>query len=204
MQPPSPVVQQSPNQYDFIVNYGKSQSNNWLVNAPLKTRLLVAGVGAVILLLIVWVGIALLTGSGNTDVSNVVILAEEQTELSRISQDPVANATQESTQNLAVTIQLSLSSDQQAFVSYLTGFGAAPSPQVLATKQNKQTDAQLAAAKTAGTYDQTYISVAQQELTSYAKGLKQAYNASTDAKGRQLLNSAYEHAQLLLDMVNQT
>lgn len=205
MQPPTqgPLFPQRPNQYDFIVSSGKNQSNSWLVTASLKTRITVVVVGLVILLLIGWIGIALLNNSSNSNLQNIVILVEEQNELARISQDPITNAAQETTQNFAVTTRLSLMSDQQAFLSYLSSYSVKPSDQVLSARQSAQTDTSLTAAKANGTYDQTYVSIAQKQLNTYASGLKQAYTDASSAQEKQLLNNAYNHAQLLIKLAQQ-
>lgn len=202
-QQPAPTVSGPSGQYDFIVNAGKGSSNNWLVTAPLKTRIIVVAVGGLILLLILWIGIALLTSSAGGNVQNFTTLVQEQTELMRISQDPVNNATLQPTQNFAETTELSVTSDQQAFLAHLKALGSEPSKQILAAKQSSASDAQLAAAKQAGTYDQTYVAITQKSLTTYATGLQQAFQSTSNPKERQLLKSAYQHAQLLIALSKQ-
>lgn len=189
--------------YDFIMNADKNQSNSWLVNAPLKTRILIVSVGGLILLLLIWIGIALFTGGGSSNVQNFTALTQEQAELVRLSQDPSNHATLSSTQNFAETTQLSLASDQQIFITYLKALGAAPSEQVLAARRSAQSDRQLAAAKQSGTYDQAYLSITQKGLDTYATGIKRAFEATSNPHERQLLKSAYQHAELLITLSKQ-
>lgn len=205
MQPqqPTPTVSGPSGQYDFIVNSGKGSSNNWLVSAPLKTRIIVVAVGGLVLLLILWIGIALLTASASGNVQNFTALAQEQAELMRVSLDPVNHATLEPTQNFAQTTELSITSDQQIFLAYLKALGSEPSKQVLAARRDSTSDSQLAAAKQAGTYDQTYMTITQKSLTTYAAGLKRTYDATSSPKERLLLKSAYQHAQLLIALSKQ-
>lgn len=205
MQPqqPAPTVSGPSGQYDFIVNAGKGPSNNWLVTAPLKTRVIVVAVGGLVLLLILWIGFALLTASASGSVQNFTTLAQEQTELMRISQDPAHNATLEPTQSFAQTTELSVTSDRRVFLAYLKELGSDPTTQVLAAQHSSTSDAQLAAAKQAGTYDQTYVTITLKELTTYAGGLKRAFDATSNPKERQLLRNAYQHAQLLITLSKQ-
>lgn len=202
MQPqqPTPSVSGPSGQYDFIVNAGKGSSNSWLVTAPLKTRIIMVSVGGLILLLILWIGIALLTTSASSNVQNFTTLTQEQAELIRVSLDPVNNATLEPTQNLAQTTELSMASDQQAFLAYLKALGSEPSKQILAARHSSASDSQLAAAKQAGTYDQTYVAITQKDLTTYADSLKRAFDATSNLKERRLLHDAYQHALLLITL----
>jgi hypothetical protein len=202
MPPQQPGV--SPNgQYDFIVNpTGYRQTSNWLLQAPLKTRLLVFGGGVFGLLLIIWIFIALLSAGGNANVQNLTTLAQEQAELARISFAATQNATSGTAKNLASTVRLSIDSDEQLFVQYLGNLNAAPSSDTLAQGANPQTDVQLTNAQTSGTYDQTYTTIVTQQLTTYASDLKKTFNSMSDANERQLLSGAYQHAQLLLTLAD--
>ena len=189
---------QQSNQYDFIVSYNGHHAGSWLLRASLKTRIMVVGGGLIVLLLLGWIFVALLTAGSNAGVQNLTALTEEQTELARISLDPTLRADQATTQNFASTTRLSLMSDEQAFVDYLTSVNATPSADTLALGRNGATDTQLQNARASGTYDQTYISIARTQLQTYAGNLQRAFNATSNRSERQLLSSAYAHAQLLL------
>lgn len=195
--PPSP-----PGQYDFIVNYNHRPGANWLLQASMKTRIMIFAGGLLVLVLVAWIFIALLTASGNASAQNLTALAAEQAELARISQDPAQNATTEATQDLASTLRLSLLTDEQTFVGYLNSVNAGPSADTLAQDLNHQTDAQLTSAKSSGTFDQTYASIAQQQLASYSSNLKHTFDSTSNATERQLLNTAYTHAQLLIALAS--
>lgn len=186
------------NQYDFIVNYNHRPANDWLLHAPLKTRIMVVGGGLLALILIAWIFIALLSATTGGSVQSFTALAQEQAELARISNDPSRNAQSEPALNFASTTRLSLLSDELSFVGYLTSLNAAPSSDSLAKDRNPQTDATLQSAQNSGTYDQMYTAVAQQQLTTYIANLKHAYSATSNLSERQLISDAYSHAQLLL------
>ena len=78
-----------------------------------------------------------------------------------------------------------------------------PSSSILQATRDPKTDATLKSAQGNGNYDQTYISITQSELASYEHNLKQAFAATKIIKERQLLEGAYQQAQLLVQQSNQ-
>ena len=58
--------------------------------------------------------------------------------------------------------------------------------------------AQLSAASAAGTYDATLQLVIKNLLVDYRSTLKQAYDTTSSARGRELLQKEYDGATLLL------
>lgn len=206
-QTPPPSMPAAPNngQYDFITNYGANNSGGlFSPNAPMKTRLLVVGGGAGLLLVLALLFFALLSRPAGLSASTFISIMQEQTELARISQLPAQNATAQPTQNFAATAQLSLLSERSVFVAYLQAHGSSVTIKTLQLSKNLKTDQTLQAAQTSGTYDQTYLSIAQAQLTTYEHSLKQAFDASKSTSQRQLLNDAFVQAQLLLAQSKQT
>lgn len=194
-----------PEPYDFIRNYGTNKQRVPLLSGTsLKNRILIVVGGVMVLLLLVWVFAAIVSRASNASAAALIALAQRQTELARISQQPVQRATAAATQTFAVTTQLSLLTDQQTFVSFLSHHGISVSAKTLQATANAQTDAALQTAQTAGTYDQTYISIAQSELTSYEQALKQTYTSAKNLSERQLLSQAYDNAKLLSQQSSQT
>jgi len=186
------------NQYDFIVNYNHRPGNNWLLQSSMKTRIIIFSGGLLALLLIGWIFIALLSASSGSSAQSLTALAQEQAELARVASSASQNTNSGTTLNLASTVRLSMLSDEQVFVHYLGSINANPSSDTLAQGTNTQTDTQLSNAKTNGTYDQTYATITDQELTTYVNDLKKAFNATSNTNERQILSSAYQNAQLLL------
>ena len=170
----------------------------------MKTRIIVFVGGLFVLGLVAWIFIALLSSGNNGSIQNLTALAQEQAEIARISKLPSQNAGTETTQDLASTIRLSLASDEHTFITYLGRLNAAPSSDTLARGMNQQTDATLQAAQDNGTYDQTYISIAEQKLATYSADVKRAFNATSNPAERQLLNDSYANAQLLLALSQKT
>ena len=202
-----PPSQTGPEQYDFIVNYGKQKQPNRLVainNSSFKSRLLLTGGGGLLLLILAWIVIALISGSSQNSSAPLVGIAQQQNELARISLEADQNASAQPTQIFAITTNLSLESEQRAVLAYLHSFGSTPSSSVLQASLNAKTDSVLKAAQITGTYDQTYISIAQSELTSYENALQQAFVSTKNLQEKQLLSTAFTQARLLMQQSSQT
>ena len=202
---PIPTGPQDTSQFDFIM--GSSQKHPTVGGgggSSTKTRIALVVGGFVVLAVLIWVFISVLTKPTGTNTATLLSIAQEQTELARISQQPASTATQQATQNFAETAYLSLLTDQTQFVNYISTHGAPkPSTKTLSATKNAQTDTALQNAQTNGTYDSTYISTAQSQLAAYKQALSQAYAASKSTSERQLLKNAYDNAGLLVTMSSQ-
>ena len=199
--------QAGPEQYDFIVNYDKNNQPKRLIsvnNSSLKARLLIAGGGGLLLIIFIWVFIALLSNASNSPTAPLIGIAQAQNELARISLEAVQNASTQPPKTFAIPTNLSLLSEQQAMLAYLHGLGSNPDGTVLLATKNTNSDASLKIAKTNGNYDQTYISIAQLELSAYEHTLQQAFANTKNIKEQQLLSTAYTQAQLLMQQSSQT
>jgi hypothetical protein len=208
LQPDNLAPQAPPtNQYDFIVNAGKRGPVTILPsvnNSSLKTRLLVAGAGALVLIVLFWVFIALISSSSSSSTAPLISLAQQQNEIARVSTESAQDAVLPTTQTFAITTSLSLLSEQRAFLAYLRSLGSVPASSILQATRNSKTDATLKSALSNGNYDQAYIAITQSELASYEHNLKQVFADTKVVKERQLLQVAYQQAQLLVQQGNQT
>jgi hypothetical protein len=164
----------------------------------------VAGTGGLVLVVLFWVFIALISGSSKSNTTSLVALAQQQNEIARVSAESAQNAVLQPTQTFAITTSLSLLSEQRAFLAYLRSLGSVPTSSILQAAHNSKTDAALKLAQTNNNYDQTYIALTQSELTSYEYNLKQTLAGTKIIKARQLLETAYQQAQLLIQQSNQT
>jgi hypothetical protein len=167
-----------------------------------KMRLLLAAAGGLMLLIIAVVFISILSSTSSGDTTTLVAIAQQQTELARISQQPAMRATKHSTENFAATAQLSLSSERQILLSFLQKNGVKPDKKTLSGTQNTRTDTALQTAQTNGTYDTAYVSIMQSGLNSYEQKLRQTFANAKSASEKQLLSNAYTHAQLLVEQSN--
>jgi len=207
-QPYGPTPPQAgPEQYDFIVNYDKQKQPKRLVNvnnSSLKNRLLVALGGGLLLILVAWILIALLSNSSQSPTAPLISIAQQQNELARVSLEAVQNASTQPTKNFAMTANLSLQSEQQTLLAFLHNLGSNPTSSVLQATLNTKTDSTLKAALNTGAYDQTYVSIARLELSSYEYALQQAFASTKNLQEKQLLSTIYTQAQLLMQQSSQT
>lgn len=205
--PSAPPAPSAPNNgpYDFITNYGvKKTGGLFSPNASMKTRIMVVAGGGGLILVLALLFFALISSPTGVSASTFTTIMQQQTELARISQLSARDATAQPTQNFAATARLSLLSERTAFTTYVQAHGGTVDAKTLQLTRSLKTDQELQAAKTSGTYDQTYITIAQTQLTAYEQSLKQAFNATKSTSQRQLLNDAYMQAQLLLAQSKQT
>jgi hypothetical protein len=201
MQPQqAPLPQQ--HDYEFIVNPGARPKRTplSLPGGSLLKRVLVA-CGALFGLIVLIIIIKGLLGGG-TDFTSFITVAQDQQELIHLS----TNATQQqgldtTSQNFAITAQLSLTSAQAQLLTYLKGNHQAVSAKVLNAKVSASLDSQLTTAASNSTYDSTFQQIMQNQLASYQQALSGAYKTAGPV-GKKLLSSDYNDAQLLLKQIN--
>jgi hypothetical protein len=193
-----------PEQYDFILNSGSGKkSGGRLTGASSASRVLIVVGGLLVLLLVAWVFLSFVTRSPKANTAALLAIAQKQTELARISQQPADTATQEPTRDFARTTQLSLLTEQLTFTAYLQKHSSKVSNALLLATKNTKTDDALKQAQINGNYDQVYISTAQSQLASYEHALSQAITSAKLKSEKQLLQKAYAEAQLLTELSKQ-
>lgn len=203
-QPDQPNLAPPDTPYDFIVNKEQSKSiiNPLKFSLP-KNRLIIAISGGLILLILIIIFVVILSNLTTPSTAQLVSIVQEQNELAQISATPAQSATSQSTQTFAITTNLSMLSQQQLFLAFLHQLGSNPSSSILTGLNNPKVNADLAAAQTDGTYDQTYISIAQSDLTNYQSSLKQAAASTKNLQEQKILQTAYNQAQLLIQQSQQ-
>lgn len=200
---PNPDFSQPQGQpYDFIMNPQKPPKKSFFggSTSPL-IRVAIILVSILLLLLLLIILKNALAGKPKLD--SYVTVAQDQQELIHLA----TNASQQqdlstNNHNLAATAQLSLASGQSQVLKYLSSNRFKVSAKTLALKVSANTDQQLASAEAAGTYNQTFQSIMQSQLNSYANDMKLAYQQNSGKNGRALLNNQYNQAVLLLQQTN--
>jgi len=191
--------------YEFILNPQQAPKSNGLVGilrggSILKLVGLIGG--AAIVLIIVIVALSSLLGGGK-DYSTLVVVAEDQAELIRIATLGTSSATGQSTQNVAYNAKLSLTSNQQQLLAYLSSNGKKVSVKQLALKQNAGSTTTLKNAIATSTFDSAFNDVMKTDLTTYMKDLSTAYKTNPGPKGKVLLSKTYNQAELLQAQLTQ-
>lgn len=200
---------QAPNQggnpYDFILSPAKPPKKSFTLGggSPIKLLILVAG-GVFLLMIVTVIVLNMLSGGTNANKADLTALAQTQNELSRVSQAATTDATQQTTKNLAITIELTMDTEQKRTVNYLSSKGTKISAKDLKLKQNATTDQQLASAKSTSTYDLTYAQIMQTQLTNYSNSLKALYDKTKSKTEQSILSDFYTQTQLLISQIPYT
>lgn len=160
--------------------------------------------GGIFLLLVIFTTVKNAFNSSGSNASALLTVAEDQEEISHLANKAAGQqGITIQTLNSAVTTEASMNSDQFQLLTYYKKSGLKKfNTTLISTKVSKTTDAQLLAAGTSGLYDQTYQTVMQSQLSTYALNLKQAYRLTSGSKGRKLLAAETMNAQLLLLQLN--
>lgn len=192
--------QQNQNQpnFDFIMNPNQPSAKKSILPAGNSTGqriAFVAIIGAVLVgLLLV---IMLVLGSGGDNKQNYLKIAQEQTEIARVS--ALANgSTDQSLKNFAINTGATVMSDQKKLLATLGENGIAFDEKELILGQNAETDQTLATAKAAANFDAVLRSTLVAQLTDYQATTKTAFEKSGNADVKNQLTQIYTNTKLLL------
>ena len=193
------------NPYEFILNPAKPPKkktfglggNNLLKVAVI---IIVTAIGVMILLTVLLNALA----PKKLSADELKSVAQSQAELLRVAGQATASSVQQNTKNLATTIELTMSTQEHQTIALLKANGVKMGAKELALKQDATSDQKLAAAKTTSTYDQTYITIAQASLTSYANYLKQLTTKTNSQSERDRMSEYNRQVQLLISQIPYT
>lgn len=199
--PPQTPPPPTPN-YDFFMNPAPPPKRSLIpTGSSLKQRVIVVVGGGVALMILIIIFSSVFLGN-HTNTTSLVTIAQQQNELVRVATEGDQQATQQTTKNLVLNIELGLTTNQQQLLAYLKKVGQTPSTKELAATQSATTDQQLTAAAAASNYDPVLVGILQNQLTKYTQTLKQTFAATKSTTQRQLINTDYEAAVLLLKQAN--
>lgn len=193
------------NQYDFFLEPPVTPKRSLLSRLSLpgnsfnRRLMLIGGSSLILVVVIILVGI-LLGGNGSTE-ANLTRIAALQNEITTISSTAVNQASQSSTQNLAVNAVVSLSSARDQLASLAAKFGSSLPINPLPVNAAAITS-RLSEAVAASQYDPVYVTVMQSELTAYRQALSAGYNGTKNSSLRLMLTTDYSGVKLLLDQAN--
>jgi hypothetical protein len=194
------------NSYDFIMNPQQPPKPKKIgLGGNSHFGLTIAFIlgGAVLFMVVLAVIINIFSG-GTSNKTSLISLAQTQNELIRVAGQGTKSAVQQTTKNLSVTVQYSVSTQQKQTLAYLANHGTAVGSKDLTLKQNASTDQQFATAKVTSTFDSVFTQIMQDGLTSYAGNLKQLYNTTTNTTVKELTSTYYEQTQLLISQIPYT
>lgn len=181
--------------YDFIMSSNQkppksafSLGNNGLL------KLALAGVALVIIIFAI-----LLISQGGSTTPQTIAVAQQQAEISRVAGLYTDDIQDQDTKNFVLNTQLSLSSAEAEYLTYLGSRDIKVDGKDIALGKNAKTDSTLEAASGSGTLDSTLRSTLQTMLESYQTTLRGAYQTSQSQTTRTLLQEYYDQADLLLE-----
>lgn len=163
-----------------------------------KRQYLFLGLGALILIMILFILIALVTSSGKSTTLTLTNIAEEQTELVRVSAVGMKNARGSDAKNLAITTNAALLTSQQDTITLLKKQGHKLGAKQLALKHSATTDTTLNTAQLNNAFDDAFLQVMQTQLKAYQANVKQAYDASKNKTEKAILASSYNGINTIL------
>lgn len=201
--PPPPITpnlgHSGHNPYEFIVSpqaAGPKRGISGLLNGNsffAKIGLLLGGF--VLLLVIAGVIITQLT-AGSNNAAELLSSVKTQQEIIRIS-GTSQFASQQQVKNAAMTAQISLTSDQQDLLSYMSSHGQKVAPKELALGKDAQSDQLLSNARSTNTYDSALLEVLLDDITVYQTELRAAFDQTKNEALRIKLQKYYTNASLI-------
>ncbi len=199
--PRAPTPGGGNNPYDFILD-SKSHKKSILPSGSFKSRLMAVVIGGGLLIIVAVVVIKLIGGAGSGQTSALVDLAEQQNEIARIAAIGEDKAISQTTKNLAFTVDLSIQSDQTNTLALLKKSGHKVSDNQLGLLKSSQTDQTLNNAASSNNFDATFTSLIKSKLQNYRIALQNVFRNSTSASEKQLIQSNFNGASLLVDNQN--
>ena len=197
----------SGNPYDFILNPEKPKKMGKFRpggnNNLFKTVAIILG-STFILMLIATVALNFFAPK-TLKKEDVIGLAQTQQELIRVTNEASGSAVQQATQNLAATVQYTITTQQQATLKLLAAKGVNVDKKQLELKQNADTDQKLTTATSTSTFDTVFTQIMENQLNSYASNLKQLYEQAAAGKTEsELFAKQHTEVQLLISQIPYT
>ncbi len=192
-------------QYDFIINPNAAPKKaKFIPSSSMPMRILMVLAGLFVLAIVAAVVVSLLgKGGGAANKDAILSVAQDQTEIIRLSTSGVENSVSQTNKNFSATTKLTMTSSQKELLAFASAKNIKINPKQLPAKQSSTIDTQLATAKSASTFDVVYADVMKRELDSYQADLAAAYKTAGTA-GKALLLSESKSANLLYTQLTES
>lgn len=197
--PPYQPVTSGYDPYDFINNPTSPRKKRLLPGGNSnRSRLIIAAVFTLVLILLALVAAIVISSGGSGIKTDYTSLLQQQTEIIRISDIGVSKATQAEAKNIAITTQLSLTSQQPKTRELAKKAGLKIDAKTLALGKDTKTDALLTTAEQTNQFDSVLIKTLQSELKKYQTTLKKIHDASSSKSTKETLSKYYNEVSLLI------
>jgi hypothetical protein len=160
-------------------------------------KLVLVGGGGIILVIVVVMVVNLLFGN-KTNFTPLIGLTQSQQEIARTAQAGVQTVSDQAIAGAAINTRLTMLTQQQAMLTYLSGHKQKISPKQLSLKKDPKVDTQFMQAKATSTFDFVFTQVLRQELTDYTTSLQTAYKSAPGPEAKKLLKADFDQTQMLL------
>ncbi len=191
---------QQQNSYDFILNSSPKPPSGPSLGGSKIGRVLVAVVGAVILIIVAVTINSFLSSSGKEQDLRLIEVAKSQTELIRVANLATVQGKSKdlNTRIFAVNTRASLESSTKETQALLVTRGLKQKnfSKLLAASANPKTDAALDEATKNNRFDETFLKLMEKQLADYQKLLKVAHEGGSPAE-KQVLTKSFDNAKLL-------
>lgn len=187
-----------PSQYDFITNPAKTAKKPPLLSKNnrsglIKLVLIVLGV-----LILITAAVSMLFG-GDSNRETLLTVARKQSQIIAIATSGADKAGSNQAKALALSTQLTITTDQWALINQLTKNGDKVKSKEYSSTPSSQVTSELATAERNGRFDEVFSNIIKQQLAEYQRDLQTANSSVSSKSAKLLLAKDYENAGLLLD-----
>lgn len=186
--------------YDFIMNSGATPPQKSgllpLGNSKKQRILIAAGIGLV-LLIVFGVIFNWLFNRPDPSIAASLKMAQQHTELLRVSDIGTKKARSPEAKNLAATVKLTLQSSQDKIIG-MASKPQKPTKAQLDASKNTKTDDLLTRAEQNNVFDQAFMEVVHEQIRAYLEQLRIVHQASNSTQDRRTLDEIRTQLSQLL------
>ncbi len=194
----TPSGQFDSSQFDFIMNSGQNQKKG-LIPLPSdpKQKLLVLIVGGAVGLVLLLALFFSIFGGSSGPVEDLVSVAQQQTEILRISDEASRELNSTDAQKLSTLVLAVVSSDRTKTINYMKENGRKVDAKELALKQSADASQRLKNAQQNGQLNEVYSEIVLEYLQAYNSNLESIY-PKLGENGKALIEQNATNVQLIL------
>lgn len=193
-------------QYEFIMQGNQPVKKPMIPGTggnSMKSRIILVVIGAFILIMGA-IGVNAIVNSGPDNKQQLLELAQQQTELIRVAEIGVKNSSGLQAKNLAITTELTLTTERNTLVAALKTQKVKVNDKTLKAKADSKTDRALTTAQQNNRFDEEFLKTIQEDLKEYQQNMKAAYNTTTNKKLREALKLQYANANIIIGIKPET
>jgi hypothetical protein len=197
--PPGSMTDPKQAAYDFIWSEPPKKKRSLLSGGNSKQqRVLIVVIIFSVLLLFGIILAVIFSQSANQNTADLIKIAKQQQELTRISEVANIKARGAQAKNMGAILLHTMRSDQTSNLAYLKDHGTKVSEKELQASKSAQTDELLTQAEQTNQFDEVFLKTASQQLTTYQRSVKAVHDSATSRQLKILLEKMFFNAGILL------